>query len=485
MFADASALLRKVIAQPTSEGLLSELAHAALIENLILARAPRNEIAAATEALARMQHDQRCTVGTITALSLGSHYGTDECSGGCLTDWNIDHASASRWPVAEAGRQLKLAVLRLDHGGRSATDCAVSALSDVAQLHIWYQLTWWIRELRPHVVRLSNNSRFSELAIAAANRDQDGWRTALAQSIPLTNGASRESLLDAVLKMADKSSIDALNGIGGADVEVVRRQVVKSQAPRLFVRTLGSLAVHKGGWDTTPRTVTRTRLRSLLALLAANLEIGVSRDTVMDSLWPEADPAAAVNNLNQTVYKLRRFLDANYQEGRSPSYVLADADTVRLDPDLVRTDVSELRRFSKRLSSEQSLAGAAEAAKAILRLAKGEFLPELRYDDWVTSMQLAVTEEIRRTLLPIAEGKFASADPLLGAHAAAVLVSMDPFDEVANIALATQLSVTGRRVAARAAIERYVTMLRREFGDEPGPEAVVLAHRLGLQSIST
>jgi DNA-binding SARP family transcriptional activator len=213
--------------------------------------------------------------------------------------------------------------------------------------------------------------------------------------------------------------------------------------------------------------------------------MGVSRDTAMDTLWPDADPASAVNNLNQTVYKLRRYLDINYQEGKSPSYVIADTNTVRLDADLVRTDISELRRLVRRLRSDEALSGKAAAARSILQLAKGEFLPELRYDEWVSKLQVAIAEEIRHALFPIADGQFASADPLLGAHAAAVLVSMDPFDEAANVALATQLSITGRRVAARSAIERYVTWLRREYEDEPGPEILALGRRLGVQSIST
>jgi hypothetical protein len=91
----------------------------------------------------------------------------------------------------------------------------------------------------------------------------------------------------------------------------------------------------------------------------------------------------------------------------------------------------------------------------------------LRYDDWLSGRQLAIQEEVRRILLPIAKGAHSAIDPLLASHAAAVLVSIDPLDEVANIALASQLAATGRRAAARSSLERYVALIQRELGDPP------------------
>ena len=483
-FEEAAGVYRGVTAQPTSEGALGEIVQGALVEVLALAGAPQPEIRMATETLSAMQHDPRYTVGTQMALAIGHHYGSETCDGSCRSTWS-SHAASAKWPVGTASFALKLAVLSLEHGVPSGTDEVITSLSRIQELDIWHLMKWWIRRIRSHLPKLIGKPAFVPLVVLAAERDHEGWRGSLATMIEQSTGDARRTLLTALLGMADRSSVDTLVGIAGSDVESARRQLVKAQAPRLFIRTLGALAVHRGGWDSPGRSVTRTRLRSLLALLAAHLEMGVSRDTAMDTLWPDADPASAVNNLNQTVYKLRRYLDINYQEGKSPSYVIADTNTVRLDADLVRTDISELRRLVRRLRSDEALSGKAAAARSILQLAKGEFLPELRYDEWVSKLQVAIAEEIRHALFPIADGQFASADPLLGAHAAAVLVSMDPFDEAANVALATQLSITGRRVAARSAIERYVTWLRREYEDEPGPEILALGRRLGVQSIST
>ena len=40
---------------------------------------------------------------------------------------------------------------------------------------------------------------------------------------------------------------------------------------------------------------------------------------VLDTMWPDSDPAAAVNSLNQTVFQLRRAIDPDYRDGESPA----------------------------------------------------------------------------------------------------------------------------------------------------------------------
>ena len=70
----------------------------------------------------------------------------------------------------------------------------------------------------------------------------------------------------------------------------------------------------------------KRRTRSLLALLAAHVSTPMSRDVILDALWPEADPAAAINSLNQTLFQLRRVIDSSYRDGQSPQYVLSTAE---------------------------------------------------------------------------------------------------------------------------------------------------------------
>ncbi len=55
----------------------------------------------------------------------------------------------------------------------------------------------------------------------------------------------------------------------------------------------------------------------------------------MDALWPEFDPADALNSLNQTVYFLRRVFEPTYKEDLSPAYLHHESDLIWLDTELV------------------------------------------------------------------------------------------------------------------------------------------------------
>jgi DNA-binding SARP family transcriptional activator len=57
-----------------------------------------------------------------------------------------------------------------------------------------------------------------------------------------------------------------------------------------------------------------------------------------------------------------------------------------------------------------------------------------------------------------------------GVRAACALLSLDPFDETGQFALIRQLAASGKRQAAKAAADRYVTQLRNDLDEEPSPE---------------
>jgi DNA-binding SARP family transcriptional activator len=141
--------------------------------------------------------------------------------------------------------------------------------------------------------------------------------------------------------------------------------------------------------------------------------------------------------------------------------VISTVDSVQLNPDLVRTDLQEFRRLS--IGNSQVSANAA----ALLELIRGEFLADLKYDDWASRIQTAVHAEVREYLLPLAAGvSHLSRD--LSVRAACALVALDEFDEGAYVAMARQLAESGKRSAARDLITRFAERLQEEFA-EPVP----------------
>ena len=186
-------------------------------------------------------------------------------------------------------------------------------------------------------------------ALPAGAFDPEGWRDALVVTIRLATGRDREQLLESLSRLANKSTLDALRRIDGHDVADLRRRLQTVQATRLFLRTFGRMSLHRGDWNGSQINVDKKRVRMLLALLAARAHTDLSRDPCVEFLWPEADADAAINNLNQTVFQLRRYIDPDYRGGESPEYVTSTSDQISLNQDLVYTDLAELRRLPQRL----------------------------------------------------------------------------------------------------------------------------------------
>jgi DNA-binding SARP family transcriptional activator len=202
----------------------------------------------------------------------------------------------------------------------------------------------------------------------------------------------------------------------------------------------------------------------------------LTRDRALDLLWPEADGDAAVNNLNQTVFQLRRYLDPSYRQGESPEYVISTSEHLKLATDLIRSDVDEIRRLLGQAANATFVRRSESAAKA-LTLVRGEFLADLRYEPWASQLQLSVHNDLRSRLLPMARAG-GSYDIDIATSAATALTALDPFDDEATIALAECLTRSGRRIAARDLLVRYADQVRSELDDEPSTRLIAATQRI-------
>jgi predicted ATPase len=127
-----------------------------------------------------------------------------------------------------------------------------------------------------------------------------------------------------------------------------------------FGASIGGAAVPDGAWRLR-------KARELVKLLALARGHRLHREQVMDALWPELDPAAAANNLNQAVHVARRALGADAIEAREGLLLLH----AEVDLDLFQASAAGALRTRT-----------AAALRAALALYVGELLPENRYDDF-------------------------------------------------------------------------------------------------------
>jgi hypothetical protein len=151
--------------------------------------------------------------------------------------------------------------------------------------------------------------------------------------------------------------------------------------PGIAAYLLGSFELRVGG-----RRVERWRGRrgqAILQFLVAHRRLPVTRDALIEAVWPEIDETAGRRRLHQAVYALRQTLrDA----GAGAQQIICANGSYRLDPSVpVWTDVDEFARLvalGRRLEDEGRREQAFEAYREAEALYRGEFLEDLPYAEW-------------------------------------------------------------------------------------------------------
>ena len=94
------------------------------------------------------------------------------------------------------------------------------------------------------------------------------------------------------------------------------------------IRVLGPLEVDHDAHPVDTPELHRTRVRELLSVLV--VERTVSRDRVIDLLWPDLDPTRGRANLRVTLRHLQRVLEPDRGQGSAPYFLRGDAQQLRL-----------------------------------------------------------------------------------------------------------------------------------------------------------
>ena len=154
-----------------------------------------------------------------------------------------------------------------------------------------------------------------ELVRAEVRLRPDRWRTALRIVV---DGDTATALSAARLleQIGDFDDVPRLRRLarkyrGRPDAEL-GRALARRIATRVTVEDQGRVAITIGARHVDGSSI-RRKVLALLCFLLTRPRFAATRDEVMDALWPEFDPADALNSLNQTVYFLRRVFEPALQ----------------------------------------------------------------------------------------------------------------------------------------------------------------------------
>ena len=275
-------------------------------------------------------------------------------------------------------------------------------------------------------------------------------------------------------------SFPPLNTVGRERVEAPSGGQAGRPQAALRIELLGGFRVAAGEVTVNEAAWRLRKARGLIKLLALTPEHSLHREQVIETLWPESDPAAAANNLRQALFVARRALDSCGEDGAARMGLAQDV--LSLATERLEIDVEEFEEAAAEAERAPSIAN----HRAAIDLYGGELLPEDRFDEWATARRRALRERHLILLVDLALLLEEAGDRAAAAASLQQALVHEPLHERAHRELMRIYALTGRRQRALAQFHLLRESLRREFEDEPDDETrrlyqQILTRRLGSE----
>lgn len=261
-------------------------------------------------------------------------------------------------------------------------------------------------------VEMAGNSQSFGLWKWATSDNDEVAKTLLPLIAEMFSRGEKLDSLSGVLRHIGKRSIPFLSGLSRSGNAVIKEKarellsVIKSESMQpLCIKTLGTFEVVRGGERIRPRDWKSRKALAIMKYLAAQDDtVCVSREVLMELLWPGGTPESASKNLGVALSYLRKILEPDAIRGES-SYLITDGDTLGLE--LGRGGSVDFKLFREKV---KEAVDAEEAGDENLYLEKlrqaeglfrGEFMAEDIYEDWCLPEREQLHGEYLELLLKI------------------------------------------------------------------------------------
>ncbi len=239
------------------------------------------------------------------------------------------------------------------------------------------------------------------------------------------------------------------------------------------------------------------KARALLAYLAVESDRPHRRATLAGLLWPELPQERAAHNLRQSLVYLRRALreDKATTEVRS-SFLLLSGQEIQFNPlSDCALDVADFSELIRAFRQHQHPAGdlcpiCTSWLHQATDLYRGDFLLDLAvrdslpFEEWQVFQREALHRQAVEALRRMTDYYERQGNPTKVLEYTRRLLTLEPWQEFAQLQLMAALAQTGQETAALEQYAVFSKTLAREFGIEVSPEVKALYDQIRSRSHS-
>jgi DNA-binding SARP family transcriptional activator len=296
----------------------------------------------------------------------------------------------------------------------------------------------------------------------------------------ITNRTLMPDMRARLLQLRLASSDGTAIGDGELDVDIdVESSDPPANAAGLSLYLFGPLRASVDGQVVIGDGFARRKVKALLGYLYLRRDEYISKDELLEALWPEVDDvASASGRLKQTVLVLRHTLEGQPRADSAWQYIVERAGSYFFNTrSAYYSDLENFQAALKRAASDErrgDVVAALDSYQQALKLYRADLLQDFRYEDWAAARASVFRERYVQALEHMARlygvnREYARAIQLLGRA-----VREEPLRESSSMELMEWLWRRGDHAEAIRVYLRLKALLEHTLELEPKPEATAL-----------
>ena len=297
-----------------------------------------------------------------------------------------------------------------------------------------------------------------------AAKRPERWRDSLRDAVDDSSTVNVQAahLLEAIGTRDDVARLRTVaKGRRGHTDANLGRSLAHRVADRVVVEDQSRVSISVGGRSIEGASI-RRKVLALLCYLISRPRFSATRDEVLDALWPDVDPADALNSLNQTVYFLRRIFEPAFHEDLSPGYLNHESDVVWLNQSLVTSRSQRCWDLIRAMPPNPSPASVADLSSAYV----GPFVLDFAYEDWAFGYRANLQSSYLQIVEKSIRSDTASGHFERGIDLARRALDACPDADGIELSLLQLYKLSGSHAAASEQYAHYSAWLRESLGIE-------------------